>query len=230
MAWVLAAGLPVWGCGDRAAVPVGAGDGTARATQAAPSAPPPAVTSTARVHPSLPPFVFALAGDGPEDPTERTIRVRRLEIRREGETAPFQAIDGLETETPMPASGSPLEVLDMNFDGYADIRLVAFRAPGPSIPYVNWLFDPLAGRFVSSPALDEIPSASFDPATREIRSEWRDGAATYGRDVYGILNGTPVPVRREVREYSRPGRYTLRVSTYADGAWRVAEEREGQDP
>ena len=75
----------------------------------------------------------------------------------------------------------------MNFDGYGDIRLVEFQPAGPNVPYLNWLFDPTSGCFVENRALNAITSPQFDPATREIRSNWRDGATRYGTDVYVLV-------------------------------------------
>ena len=113
----------------------------------------------------------------------------------------------------------------MNFDGYGDIRLIEFLPAGPNVPYLNWLFDPATGRFVSSPELDEITSPTFDAATRRIRSEWRDGAASYGTDIYEMIEGRPVPVRKERREYTDEGVYELTVSERRDGEWRDVEQR-----
>ena len=44
----------------------------------------------------------------------------------------------------------------MNFDGHADIRLVESRAAGPTLPCLHWLYEPASGRFVASPALNDL--------------------------------------------------------------------------
>src|SRR6185436_17811266 len=114
-------------------------------------------TESARIHPSLEAFAFTLIADGPAEPAG-TLPVKAIEVRRGAATAPVQTIDGLDTETPVPAQGPVLGVLDMNFDGYQDIRLVELQPAGPNVPYLNWLFDPASGLFVESRALNEITS------------------------------------------------------------------------
>ena len=158
------------------------------------------------------------------------MRVKRIEIRRGGETEPFQVIEGLDTATPLSTDTPGLAVLDMNFDGYGDIRLVEFQPAAPNVPYLNWLFDPASGRFVENPALNAITSPQFDPATREIRSDWRDGATRYGTNVYVFRDGAPVLVRKESKDYKGPGIYTLQVSRLVNGVWKRVEQREVREP
>lgn len=160
--------------------------------------------------------------------TDAVLRVRAIEIRRDG--APPQRIEGLDTQTPWTPEAPGAQLLDMNFDGQPDLRLIEARPAGPDVPYLNWLYEPASGRYVASPALNAIASPRFDAAARLLHADWRDGATRYGTDTFVFRDGQPVPVRREVREYMRPGAYTLQVSNWVDGAWRVVETREGRDP
>jgi hypothetical protein len=187
-----------------------------------------ATTFRLRIHPTLPEYSFTLVSDRSSD-NSQTLQVKRIEIRRGGETEPFQIIEGLDAATPLQL-GPPLSMVDMNFDGYGDIRLIELQPAGPNVPYLNWLFDPASGRFVESRALNEITSPQFDAATREIRSEWRDGPTRYGTDIYVYKQGEPVLVRKESKEYRQPGVYTLRVSQLVDGAWKTVEQREVREP
>ena len=166
---------------------------------------------------------------GATDDTVPPARVTRIEVFRGAESAPSQIITGFDAEAPVADNPDPLSVIDMNFDGYNDIRLVEFLGPGPNVPYLNWLYNPQAGRFDSAAALNELTSPQYDAATREIRSEWRDGPARYGVDVYVFRDGTLTALRKETREYSAPGRYRLRVQTFENGEWKVTERREGSD-
>lgn len=126
------------------------------------------------------------------------LRVQRLEIRRAAAGAPsppVQMIEGLTTETPSTADAPGLEALDMNFDGHPDLRLIEFRPAGPNVPYLNWLYDPAQARFVTSPALDALPSAVFLPDKGEVHVPWRDGATRSGVDVYRWQDGLLVRVQ-----------------------------------
>lgn len=187
-----------------------------------------AITIKARIHPDLPETSFTLVADGAPEPAG-VLRVRAIEIRRGNVAEPAQRIEGLATDSPWSAAAPPLEVLDMNFDGYGDIRLVERRPAGPNVPYLNWLYDPASGRFVENRALNEITSPRFDSASRELRSDWRDNATRYGTDVYTFRDDQLLPLRREAKDYKRAGVFTLQVSRWTDGAWRVVETREGRD-
>lgn len=173
--------------------------------------------------------MFTLVGTGSFE-SGAALHVTAIEVRRASGPALVQTIGGLDTQTPVIADTPLLDVLDMNFDGYADIRLVALQPAGPNVPYLNWVFDVAAGRFVDSPTLNEITAPVFDAARREIRSEWRDGPTRYGTDTYEVRDGRPEAVRREVKAYSRPGRYTLEVSRPVGRGWDVIERREVREP
>ena len=187
-----------------------------------------AITVKARIHPDLPETSFTLVADNAPE-SAGVLRVRAIEIRRGNVAEPSQRIEGLATDTPWSATAPGFEVLDMNFDGYADIRLVESRPAGPNLPYLNWLYEPASGRFVESRALNQITSPRFDASARELRSDWRDSATRYGTDVFAFRDGQPVPLRRETKVYQRPGVFTLQLSRWTDGAWRVVETREGRD-
>jgi hypothetical protein len=223
---ILAACLVLAGCRGKETVrgtePTGTNATTERQTASQP-------TYRFRIHAELPEFTFTLVGD-PVSESKDLLHVKKIEVRRGASSAPIQVIEGLDTATPISSNLPALAVLDMNFDGYADIRLVESQPAGPNIPYLNWLFDPGSGRFVESPALNAITSPQFDPATREIRSNWRDGATRYGTDVYVVEKDGPVLVRKELKVYKDPGVYTSQVSEFVDGVWKIVEQREVRDP
>lgn len=176
------------------------------------------------IHAGLPEFSFTLKGERPSAEFAPA-RIQIVEIRRRGEPKASQVIDGIAAEAPLERPGA-FEVLDMNFDGYGDIRLIEYLPAGPNIPYRNWLFDNRTGKFEPSPELDKISSAVFDAASKKIRSPWRDGAAHYGEDTYQYVNGEPVLIRRDERRYTEPGVYRLTVSERVDGGWKTVESKD----
>lgn len=188
-----------------------------------------AVTINGRIHADQPESQFTLLADGPPQDTG-VLHVRAIEIRRTGTAEPVQRIDGLATDTPWSASAPGLQLLDMNFDGYTDMRLIDGRPAGPNVPYLNWLYEPAGNRFTASPALDAITAPRFDAVAREVHSDWRDGASRYGSDSYAFRDGTLIPLRREIKNYQQAGVFTLEISRWEDGAWRVIETRDGRDP
>ena len=171
----------------------------------------------------LPAYTFTLRGVKPSADSGPA-RVQAIEIQRGNEARPYQAIGGIDAATPLERPGA-FELLDMNFDGYRDMRLIESAPAGPNVPYRNWLFNAAGGEFEPSPELDGIVSAVFDSASRTIRSAWREGAARYGEDTYRYVEGKPVLVRRDERTYSGPGVYTLTVSERLDGEMKFVEAK-----
>jgi len=153
------------------------------------------------------------------------LAVQVIELQRGGQ--PLQRIEGLDTQTP--PSLAPIEALDMNFDGMVDLRLVELRPAGPNTPYLNWLWDNTRQRFVPSPALDKLSAPRFDVRRRQVVSDWRDGPTRHGTDTYTWRGGSLLPVQRQERLYSAPGRYTLKTYTWSDGGWRLQRSQPGRD-
>ena len=223
-------GLGLAGC-DRAQAPAppAAASGPVAAAPAASVAEGGFATSIkARIHPDLPEMNFTLRADAPPD-ASGTLFVKAIEIRRGTDTEPAQRIAGLDTQTPWSALAPGLEAVDLNFDGYADIRLVESRPAGPNLPCLHWLYDPASGQFVASAALNDLGSPRPDAAARELVSDWRDSATRYGTDHHAFQGGQLVPLRREARDYKGPGMYTLTTSRWVDGRWQVVQSRPGRD-
>lgn len=131
-------------------------------------------------------------------------------------------------DIPASAEAPELELLDLDFDGTADIRVIDVRPAGPNVTYVNWLYDQASGQFVRSAALDALVAPQFDAVRREVRSSWRDGATRYGMEIYTFRAGRLEPLARETREYSEPGVYTLKRLRWADGTWQLIETVQGR--
>ncbi len=222
---------PPSAAGARAAQPSAANTALSAATPDLAGATQPLASATlrARIHANLPEMSFTLVADSPTEPGG-LLSVRAIEVRRVGEADLLQRIAGLSTATPSSADAPGLEALDLDFDGYADLRLIASPPAGPNLPCLHWLYKPATGRFVSEPALDDIGGPRPDAARRELRADWRDGPTRTGSDFYAWRGGNPVLVRKEERQYSRPGSYTLKVSRVVNGVWRVVRTTTGRDP
>jgi len=78
---------------------------------------------------------------------------------------------------------------DMNFDGYDDIRIVAFTPPGPNIPYICWLWDNDTRQFVHDADLSAVLSLEVDKENEWISSFARDGASRYRTEYHRWADG-----------------------------------------
>jgi hypothetical protein len=96
-----------------------------------------------------------------------------------------------------------LTVEDMNFDGFADIRIQAFLPAGPNVPYIVWLFNPKTNTYDHSPGLSGIPSFAVDSGNRWIRSEERDSAAVYTEFFYRYEDGELIMFREIEKDYEK---------------------------
>ncbi len=177
------------------------------------------------MHPDLPEYTVTLQGEAPG--TGGPVAVRTLVIRKSRTDEPVQRIDGLAAEPPREAlvSGSALQVLDMNFDGYDDFRIMEVAPAGPNVRYLHWIYEPDSELFAGSPALDALTSTSFDAKTRQITSTERKSPIQYSSETYEYSGDRLVLVRKTVKYYSEPGRYRLTVSEPVDGRMQIIDQR-----
>jgi hypothetical protein len=158
--------------------------------------------------------------DGVVDPSDETVlAVRALDVRQAADGAVVQRLEGLDTRTPVVDGELLLEQPDLDFDGMPDLRIVADRPAGPNVPYRHWRYDKVSARFVAVPALDELAAPQFDAERREVRSDWRDGAARHGTDRYAWRDGALVPLSRTVQEARGPGAVTERRYRWNGRDW-----------
>lgn len=94
-----------------------------------------------------------------------------------------------------------LEIEDMNFDGYKDIRIQQAMPAGPNIPYYYWLWDQVSAKYIRNQGLEEITSPEFDLANETIRASVRDNAFTYYDRTYKYNDG----ILTLMREIERVG-------------------------
>lgn len=163
------------------------------------------ITCHGRISPVLPEFYFSLFWHLDEF-GDRVIG--KVEIRHEGEIEPSQVIADAGSHAAEMIPNNGFELIDVNFDGYHDLRLIAEGTAGPNVLYRNWLWQPEEERFAANEALDEIVSPDLDPDTQEIVSRWRSSAAEGGVDIYNWEEGVPVLIHRETDRYAGPSSCT----------------------
>jgi hypothetical protein len=127
-----------------------------------------------------------------------------------------------------PSCGLPKDqvfiVEDMNFDGYADIRLLQFLPAAPNLPYYYWTYDPTTQRFQRQKALEEITSPEFDSKKKLIYSFWRDGCCNHGLSTYKYMKGKPTLIEdSEVKE--EDGLVTTTIKKRVDGKMKLVKKK-----
>lgn len=127
------------------------------------------------------------------------------------------------TSTPQNDPNS-LVIGDMNYDGNADFRIIRDLPAGPNIPYLYYLYDPAARKFIYAEAYGKITSPEF-PGNNQIRSKWRESAAKWGTDTYQLTNNLPALTQRETWEAVNATQALHRVMVYdAAGTMKVTVE------
>ncbi|MDR2208972.1 MAG: hypothetical protein LBE22_08390 [Azoarcus sp.] len=85
------------------------------------------------------------------------------------------------------------ETVDINFDGYPDLRQGLFVAT--NIPYSYWLYDPDTQKMVDlEEGIEGGESTVFDPVHKTIVVDWRSGCCSHGVNIYAWQGKNPVKV------------------------------------
>jgi hypothetical protein len=107
-------------------------------------------------------------------------------------------VTGGDDMDPAPSPGEDVDTVDINFDGYTDIRQQTIWGATGNAAYSWWLFDPDSSRFVRSREYEEkIWRHSVDRAKREITVHANGGHAglIYEEYVYQPRGGQLVRIR-----------------------------------
>ena len=145
---------------------------------------------TKRLNPDMDEFIFKL--DSYEDEYWRYTKTITIVDAKTGNiiqtlvTSEFNDGEYASTST---YENPELIFEDMNFDGYDDIRIVAFTPPGPNIPYICWLWDKNTKQFVHNAELSAILSLETDKDNGWIYSFARDGASSYRTEYHRWTDG-----------------------------------------
>lgn len=78
-------------------------------------------------------------------------------------------------------------LLDVNFDGYLDIALMA-ELHARTASYMYWVYNPKTKRFDSFPLTDEISALNFDHEKKTLYTSWYTGSDNMGGTTYKIIN------------------------------------------
>ena len=118
-------------------------------------------------------------------------------------------------------------VEDMNFDGYADIRIIEFLPAGPNIPYTCWVWDKKVGQYVYDSELSAIPSLEVDFENKLIRCFGRASAVEHFEEYYRYIDGSLVRIK-EVRtgplDENDPNQGYSITHELIDGQWVMTEK------
>lgn len=83
--------------------------------------------------------------------------------------------------------GSALDLMDVNFDGFADIKLATSTSAGPNMGYDYWLYTPKSGMFTASTLGDQLSGFDITPdlKTKTIAVNGRSSCCSWNLSTYG---------------------------------------------
>jgi hypothetical protein len=133
---------------------------------------------------------------------------------------PLLNLEVLEAEPPY-RGAKYFQGEDINFDGYADIKLMSWWGATGNNAYHYWLFDPRKGRFVLNHELSELTNPTPNYKTKRIRSHhvWGMAGNIYDTATYVFQNGRVVLIRDESQEWVKNTKHFLRI---------ISERRNGK--
>lgn len=164
-------------------------------------------------------WTFVLRGRAPNI-------VTRIEIYEPGRDTPRQVIDGFELRPPL-VRGDGREpgrvafiLQDVNFDRHNDLRLAIGPPAAEGTAYRWFLFDPAAGAYVPTTALDALRDPVFNPRRKLVQGAFKDERGRTGRIAFKWRAGKLEPVGAVAHERSEDGRciashYTVREGKFA---------------
>ncbi len=153
---------------------------------------------TVKIHPKLAPFVFEIEG---KEAGEVTIKISGGPKGYPGQTF----TTGVEDEKHI-----GFGLVDINFDGYRDFRVVSGRGHPANEWYNYWVFEPKSGRFREAPAFDEI--TGIDPERQVLRSHSNGGNIQHTTDYYRLRGGKPLIFKSAVTGWSQDKREVVPLS------------------
>ncbi len=149
-----------------------------------------------KIHSDLKPMKFVLY-DIPKNKYE----FKKIEIYHAKESSPFQTLDG---GTATPNQFRLIECLDMNFDGYKDIRSIEEFASG-NTRYHVWLYNPKTEIFDYHQEYRGLVSPHFNNHTKTIHTCAVGGhaSAIHVAEEYKIIDGKLTLLKRYRQYYNK---------------------------
>lgn len=126
---------------------------------------------------------------------------------------------------PMPDGQFPaVELLDLDFDGRPDLRIMRAAADLSHPTHRYWLFDPAQGGFVPCPALDSIQDPQFDRERQLVSSQWYARPGLRGGSTFRYVNGRPTLVSN-MEKYTEGDHERWVIWGMKEGRLQPVEER-----
>lgn len=140
--------------------------------------------------------------------TDKMKTVTTIKIYNKSNNTIFQELSDFEA---IVQENEQVIIDDLNFDGYADIRLLQFLPEDSNIPFFYWLYNPQTKQFERNTNLEVVHSPSVDKMNQLILSQWAKGDSIQGTDYYKYKGNNIVIVKQEIQQNIDEESYLLIV-------------------
>ncbi len=156
------------------------------------------MTCKFRINAELPLFAFHLAGQA--DNSLGSILIT--------DAATGTVVQTIENSTDpgqiMPAAVTDvLAVVDADFDGYNDLRILNNCGATGNCSYDFYLYDPKSHQFAHNEFLSSLTTPSFDSTKKQVTTSSNSSAADWERDTYQFKDGRYTLMRQEQSVWDR---------------------------
>lgn len=172
------------------------------------------------------PYAFQVFGDKDADGNGFTAYGIQVVAPNGG----LQMLDEFESVLPINSEADALVVEDVNFDGYADVRIMEYLPGGSAAPFFYWLYEPTTGKFQRSDDFGVVKSPLVDPENRQLISRQKVSSTEYVTEFYDPQGDIPMLVRKEVRNFSPDGSSKVHVFVVKEGGIPQLVETRQLDP
>lgn len=175
-----------------------------------------------QIHEDLKPYIFKLYGN-------KSNHIEKIEIIIKGEASPFQSIyTTSQSPYQSPYKGAKyFEAVDMNFDGYKDIRLLDWWGATGNKGYRCWLYNPKKKRFYINRELGGLSNPRFDCKKKKIYTSGTGGHAgmIHCISILTFISGKLICLESERQDYVKEKNHYLRIRSKLINGKMVEVER-----
>jgi hypothetical protein len=161
---------------------------------------------SAKINDKLPPFNFKIVGQLKKDdrinPADVYFLPSYVEIY---DASKSKVIQKLNAKDKFDNDGSGwksvgcdnVQMVDINFDGYLDLRLFYNAGATGNVWYATYIYKPDLRKFVFSKRLFKLSDVSIDPKKKQLSSTYHGGVGASGTEYFKFVDNKLVSIKYE---------------------------------
>lgn len=155
-------------------------------------------------------------------------RVEGITVTTKGEKQPFTTVAVANMLCPCPTADGQfpgVQLMDFDFDGHKDIRVMRAAADLTIPNHRYWLWNATQRTFIPSAGLDSIHEPMFDNERQLVSSQWYDGPLHRGGSTFRFQNGQLTMVSN-MEKFKEGDKERWVIWGMKDGRFQPVQEKE----